>query len=78
MVDPIALRKKLSKMQIGPKYPGSMANAVRAVQERDAVVISTEDPDVHEFQPTVPSGILDAEELGYCLHSFAMQWEIPV
>lgn len=77
MVDPIALRQKLSKHHIGPKYPGSMANALQAVQEREAAVLRIEDSEAHECQPCVPVGILSQEELAYCVNSFAQQWEIP-
>lgn len=77
MVDPIALRQKLSKRQIGPKYPSSMANALQAVQERELAVLRIKDHEAHELQPTVPLGILDQEELAYCVHNFAMQWEVP-
>ena len=77
MVDPIALRQKLAKRQIGPKYPGSMANAVQAVHERELAVLGIRDPETHELQPTAPMGILSQEELAYCLNSFAAQWEIP-
>lgn len=77
MVDPIALRKKLAKRQIGPKYPGSMANAVQMVHERELAVLGVRDPESHELQPTVPLGILSQEELAYCLHNFAMQWDVP-
>jgi Trm5-related predicted tRNA methylase len=76
MVDPIELRKKLSKHQIGPKYHRSMENALQAVQEREEQV-SRLDPEIHEHQMGVSLGILSQEELAYCVHNFAMQWEVP-
>lgn len=76
MVDPIALRQKLSKHQIGPKHPRSMDNALQAVQEREEQV-RRQGTGIHEHQPTVPLGILSQEELAYCVHNFAQQWEIP-
>lgn len=77
MIDPIALRKKLSRRNIGPKHSGSMENALQAVQEREAEVVRFSDPEVREDRPPVRQGILSAEELAYCLHNFAMQWEVP-
>lgn len=76
MIDPIELRKKLAKHQIGPKYPRSMENALQAVQEREEQVARL-GPEIHEHQSGVPLGILSQEELAYCVHNFAMQWEVP-
>lgn len=76
MVDPIELRKKLAKHQIGPKHPRSMDNALQAVQEREDAVLRTH-AGANEHQPTVPLGILSQEELAYCVHNFAQQWEVP-
>ena len=77
MIDPIQLRQKLRRRNIGPGFPGSMDNALQAVQEREAAVLGLKEPGAHELQPTVPMGILSQGELAYCLHSFAMQWEVP-
>jgi hypothetical protein len=76
VVDPIALRQKLLKHQIGPKFPHSLANAVQAVQEREEQVRGR-GWDTKETDPSVPLGILSREELAYCVNSFAQQWEVP-
>lgn len=75
MIDPIELRKKLLKHQIGPKFPHSLANAVQAVQEREQVVSRNSNP--VETDQSVPLGILSREELAYCVNSFAQQWDLP-
>lgn len=77
MIDPIQLRQKLRRRNIGPGHPGSLGNALQAVQEREAEVARHQDPGVSETEPCVRHGILSAEEQAYCLHSFAMQWGVP-
>jgi hypothetical protein len=77
MIDPIALRQKLRRRGIGPGYPSSLDNAAQAVREREAEVLKFRDSDVQGSQNGVHHNILDAEELAYCLNSFAQQWEVP-
>ena len=76
MVDPVQLRQKLAKHQIGPKYPGSMENAVQMVQERDAEILR-HGAGADESDRAVRLGILSPEEIGYVLHNFTAQWEVP-
>lgn len=55
----------------------SLDNALQAVQERAHEVARFQDTEVRDVQPCVRHNILDAEELAYCVNSFAMQWEVP-
>lgn len=68
-VDPIELRKKLQRMGIGPGLPLSLEFSLDAVRES----VFARDPE----RPRNPAHPLELEELAYCLHAFAMQWEVP-
>ena len=78
MIDPIQLRQKLQRRNIGPGHPGSLGNALQAVQERETEVARHRDPGVSETEPCVRHGILSAEEQAYMVHNWAMQWPLPM
>lgn len=78
MIDPTQLRQKLRRRNIGPGCPGSMDNALQAVQEREAEVRKFGDSGVTETDKCVHFGILSAEELAYMIHNWAMQWPLSM
>lgn len=80
-VDPIALRKKLARLGIGPKFQFSQTAAMDAARDFGNQH-SQEAEDAVETVVGIASiapgtCVLEPAEIAYMIHAWAMLWEVP-